>query len=58
MMTLEEYYKHAYSLYQKGVDAEGEERKRHLRDAMNVLANLPDEWPGKKDLEDKIRYML
>lgn len=58
MMSYDSDYKYAYDLYQKGVDAEGEARRRYLTQAKNVLQNVPDEWPGKQELLSKINYML
>ena len=57
-MTNEQYLKHAYSEYEKAVDAEGEIRQTHLKNAQNILEMLPDGYPGKKDLMDKIKFML
>lgn len=51
-------YKYAYSLYQKGVDAEGTTRGKYLKDALNVLENVPDDYPGKYDLVQNINYLL
>ena len=57
-MTTDEYYKHAYSLYQNAVSAEGSMRQYYLQQAKNVLNNLPDGWPGKRDLMSRINSML
>lgn len=65
-MTNEEYMKHAYSLYKKGVDAEGSMRKSYLKQALNVLENVPDgypedvfgTYPSKSDLLSRINGML
>lgn len=57
-MSYQSLYDHACGLYQKGVDAEGEERKKHLKEAKNILENVPDDWPGKQELLSKINYML
>lgn len=51
-------YKYAYDLYQKGLDADGELRKKYFRDALNALELVPDDYPGKSDLKEKIQYML
>ena len=57
-MTNEEYMKHAQSEYYKGVDAEGKERQTYLKKAKSILQNLPDGWPGKEELMNKIDSML
>lgn len=63
-MTYEDYVKHAYALYQKGVDAEGTVREKFLNQALNVLENVPDEYPAfgkypsKSDLVSRITGML
>lgn len=57
-MTNEEYMKHAYSTYQEAVNADGSHRQALLRQAKNILENLPDGWPGKDDLMRRIDSML
>ena len=57
-MTNEEYLKHAKKLYGQGVDASGEQRKYFLQQALNVLNNLPDGYPGKDELVNSINYMF
>ena len=57
-MTNEEYMKHAYSVYQEAVDAEGKQRQTLLKQAKNILENLPDGYPGKDDLMNRIKPML
>lgn len=49
--------KYAFNLYQKAIDAEGDLRQRYLKQAEDVLTNVPDGYPGKDDLLSKIRYM-
>lgn len=50
--------KYAYTLYQKGVDESGKLRQKYLQQALNVLNNVPDEWPEKSDLVSRITHML
>lgn len=57
-MTYEEYLKHAHSVYQEAVNAEGSLRQSLLKKAKNILENLPDGYPGKDDLMERIDYML
>ena len=57
-MTNEEYMKHAYNEYQNGVAAEGQLSQSYLKKAKIILENLPDNYPGKKDLMDRINSML
>ncbi len=57
-MTLAEYLKHAWSLYYKGVDLEGEERRRYLQQAKQVLENVPSGYDNRDDLMDRINSML
>lgn len=57
-MTNSEYLKHAWSLYYKGVDAEGEERRKYLRQAKQVLENVPAGYDNRDDLADRIDSML
>ncbi len=57
-MTHEEYLKHAWNLYYKGVDAEGKERKTYLEQARNVLYNVPSGYSNRDDLMKRITDML
>lgn len=51
-------YKHAYSEYQKAVDAEGAERQKLLKNAESILSGVPDDYPEKSELMDKIQSMI
>ncbi len=57
-MTNEEYYKHAYSVYQEAISADGSMRQTLLQRAKNILSNLPNGYPGKDDLMRRINSML
>lgn len=57
-MTNEEYYKHAYSVYQEAISADGTMRQTLLQRAKNILLNLPNGYPGKDDLLRRINSML
>lgn len=57
-MTNSEYLKHAWSLYYKGVDAEGSERRYYLRQAKQVLENVPMGYENRDDLMERIDSML
>lgn len=57
-MTDDQIYNHALKVYQQAVDASGDLRQYYLKQARNILANLPNNYTGKKQLEDKIRSML
>lgn len=57
-MTNPEYMKHAYSVYQEAISAEGKLRQTLLKKAKNILGNLPDDYPGKDDLLKRIDSML
>lgn len=57
-MTYAEYLKHAWSLYYKGVDAEGSERRHYLEQARNVLYNVPSGYEDRDDLMSRIEFML
>ena len=57
-MTYPEYLKHAWSLYYKAVDAEGDERRRLLKQANQVLANVPSGYDDRDDLQSRINSML
>lgn len=65
-MTNEEYMKHAYSVYQTAVAADGSVRERLLNQALKILANVPDgypedvagAYPGKDNLVSRINGML
>lgn len=54
----DEYLRHAYSLYQRGVDAEGETRRSFLQQALSVLGNVPSGYENRDELESRIRSML
>lgn len=51
-------YKYAYDRYQKGLDAEGEIRKKYFREALNSLELVPDGYEGKADLKKKIEDLM
>lgn len=57
-MTNAESLKHAWSLYYKGVDAEGEERRKYLKQAKNVLEKVPSGYDDRDDLMEYIEKML
>lgn len=57
-MTYPEYLKHAWSLYYKGVDAEGAERRSYLEQAKKVLYNVPSGYENRDDLMKRIASML
>lgn len=57
-MTNEEYLKHAHSVYQEAIGAEGSLKQTLLRRAKNILENLPYGYPGKDDLMKRIDSML
>lgn len=65
-MTNEEYMKHAYSVYQTAVAADGSVRERLLNQALKILANVPDGYPAdvngvypaKDNLVSYIKSML
>ena len=57
-MTYPEYLKHAWSLYYKAVDAEGDERRSLLKQANQVLANVPSGYGDRDDLQSRINSML
>ena len=52
------YLREAWSLYQKGVDAEGERRRAYLKDAKQVLYNVPEGYSNRDDLMSRIEAML
>ena len=49
-MSAESYLKYAYELFNKAIDAEGSTRQNYLKQAKNVLENLPSDYPGRSDL--------
>lgn len=57
-MTYPEYLKHAWSLYFKAVDAEGETRRYYLQQAKQVLENVPSGYDNRDDLMSKINSMM
>lgn len=57
-MTNEEYLKHAYSVYQDAVAADGQMRQTLLQRAKSILENLPSGYQGKDDLMRRIDSML
>ena len=57
-MTYEDYLKHAWSLYFKGVDAEGNERRYFLQQAKQVLQNVPSGYSNRDYLMSRINSML
>ena len=57
-MTYPEYLKHAWKLYYQGVDAEGEMRKYYLKQAKQVLENVPSGYEDRDDLLKRIESML
>lgn len=57
-MTYSEYLKHAWSLYYKAVDAEGNERRYFLQQAKQVLENVPSGYDNRDELMSRISSML
>lgn len=57
-MTYDDYLKHAWKLYYQGVDAEGEQKQYYLRQAKQVLENVPSSYGNRDELMDRIRSML
>lgn len=57
-MTYESDLRYAWSLYEKGVDAEGNERQQYLRQAKNVLNNIPSGYDDRDELLSRIESML
>ncbi len=57
-MSAESYLKYAYELFNKAIDAEGSTRQNYLKQAKNVLENLPSDYPGRSDLLSKINSLL
>lgn len=57
-MTYPEYLKHAWSLYYKAVDAEGETRRYYLQQAKQVLENVPSGYDNRDDLMARINSMM
>lgn len=57
-MTYPEYLKHAWSLYYKAVDAEGSERRNFLKQAKQVLENVPSGYDNRDELLSRINSML
>lgn len=58
IMTYPEYLKHAWSLYYKAVDAEGETRRHYLQQAKQVLENIPSGYDNRDDLMARINSMM
>lgn len=54
----EAYLKEAWMLYRKGVDAEGSERHYYLKQAKQVLYNVPSGYGNRDDLMSRIDSML
>ena len=46
-MTYPEYLKHAWSLYYKAIDADGETRTYYLKQAKSVLENVPSGYENR-----------
>ena len=57
-MTYSEYLKHAWSLYNKAVDADGDTRRHFLQQAKQVLQNVPSGYGNRDELMSRINYML
>lgn len=57
-MTEQEYIKHAWSLYYKGVDASGSQREYYLTQAKQVLENVSSSNSEKNTLLSRINAML
>ena len=57
-MTYPEYLKHAWSLYYKAVDSEGDTRRYYLQQALQVLENVPSGYENRDDLMSRIYSML
>lgn len=57
-MTEQEYIKHAWSLYYKGVDASGSQREYYLKQAKQVLENVSSANSEKNTLLSRINAML
>ena len=65
-MTNAEYMKHAYLVYQNAVASEGSRKKSLLKQALDILENVPDgypadedgAYPGKDDLVSRIEGKL
>lgn len=57
-MTEKEIFYHASEAFRNAVSAEGDLRQHYLKQARNILMNLSDSYPGKKELEKKINAML
>lgn len=49
-MTYDDYLKHAWNLYFKGVDAEGSKRCNFLQQAKQVLQNVPTGYSNRDEL--------
>ena len=58
LMAYPEYLKHAWSLYYKAVDSEGNTRQYYLQQALNVLENVPSGYDNRDDLMSRIHSML
>ncbi len=56
-MTYPEYLKHAWSLYYKAVDADGDTRQSFLKQAEQVLENIPSGYENRDDLMSRIKSM-
>lgn len=57
-VTEQEYIKHAWSLYYKGVDASGSQREYYLQQAKQVLENVSSSSSEKITLLSRINAML
>lgn len=57
-MTYDDYLKHAWNLYFKGVDAEGSKRCNFLQQAKQVLQNVPTGYSNRDELMSRIDSML
>lgn len=57
-MTYPEYLKHAWSLYYKAIDADEEMRIYYLKQAKNVLENVPSGYENRDELMRRINDLL
>ena len=57
-MTYSEYLKHAWSIYFKAVDEEGDMRRYYLQQAKTVLMNVPSGYDNRDELMSRINSML
>ena len=57
-MNYDDYLKHAWSTYQKAIAEEGEQKRKHLQEARNILQNVPSGYKNRDDLMSRIEYML